>query len=104
MKFLGTISSAGVGPLHFIGSNLSPDAEQEVFEQFTVDQICGNDSSIFQQILATALTVKETSSWFPVYGITVTVWLGNSFDLNSAEDCEELIGLADLFITLCMNH
>ncbi len=79
------MSSAGVGPLCFLRSNVNPAEYQEVLEHFMLpaaDQLYGDADFILQQDLAPAHTAKAASTWFKDHGIPVLNWPANSPDLN----------------------
>ncbi len=84
----GAKSSAGVGPLCFLGSKVNTAVYQEVLEHFMLpaaDQLYGDADFIFQQDLAPAHSAKATSTWFKDHGIPVLNWPANSPDLNPIE-------------------
>ncbi len=60
------MSSAGVGPLCFLKTNVTAPVYQEIVEHFMVpsaDQLFKDADFIFQQDLASAHTAKSTKSW-----------------------------------------
>ncbi len=62
----GAMSSAGVGPLCFLKTNVTAPVYQEILELFmlpSVDQLFKDADLIFQQDLAPAHTAKSTKSW-----------------------------------------
>ncbi len=62
----GAMSSAGVGPLCFLKTNVTAPVYQEILEHFmlpSADQLFKGDDFIFQQDLAPAHTAKSTKSW-----------------------------------------
>ncbi len=62
----GAMSSAGVGPLCFLKTNVTVPVYQEILEHFmlpSADQLFKDDYFIFQQDLAPAHTAKSTKSW-----------------------------------------
>ncbi len=62
----GEMSSAGVGPLCFLKTNVTAPVYQEILEHFmlpSADQIFKDADFIFQQDLAPAHTAKSTKSW-----------------------------------------
>ncbi len=61
----GAVSSAGVGPLCFLKTNVTAPVYQEILEHFmllSADHLF-KDDFIFQQDLAPAHTAKSTKSW-----------------------------------------
>ncbi len=63
----GAMSSAGVGPLCFLKTNVTAPVYQEIFEHFmlpSADQLFKDADFIFQQDLALAHTAKSTKNWF----------------------------------------
>ena len=77
----GAMSSAGVGPLCFLRSNVNTAVYQEV-----LDQLYGDADFIFQQDLAPAHSAKATSTWLKDHGIPVLNWPANSPDCNPIEN------------------
>ncbi len=74
----GAMSSAGVGPLCFLKTNVTAPVYQEILEHFmlpSADQLFKDADFIFQQDLAPAHTAKSTKSW-------LNDWPANSPDLN----------------------
>ncbi len=62
----GAMSSAGVGPLCLLKTNVTAPVYQEKLEHFMVpsaDQLFKDADFIFQQDLAPAHTTKSTKSW-----------------------------------------
>ncbi len=62
----GAMSSAGVGPLCFLKTNITASVYQEMLEHFmlpSADQLFKDADFIFQQDLAPAHTAKSTKSW-----------------------------------------
>ncbi len=81
----GTMSSAGVGPLCFLKTNITAPVYQDIFEDFmlpSADQLFKDADFIFQQDLAPAHTAKSTKSWLNDHGVDVLDWPANSPDLN----------------------
>ncbi len=78
----GAMSSAGVGPLCFLKTNITAPVYQEILEHFmlpSADQLFKDADFIFQQDLAPAHTAK---SWLNDHGVGVLDWPANSPDLN----------------------
>ncbi len=76
------MSSAGIGPLCFLKTNVTAPVNQEILEHFVLpsaDQLFKDADLIFQQDLA-CHTAKSTKSWF--YDVGVLDWPANSPDLN----------------------
>ncbi len=62
----GAMSSAGVGPLCFLKTNVTAPVYQYILEHFmlpSADQLFKDADFIFQQDLAPAHTAKSTKSW-----------------------------------------
>ncbi len=62
----GAMSSAVVGPLCFLKTNITAPIYQEILEHFmlpSADQLFKDADFIFQQDLAPAHTAKNTKSW-----------------------------------------
>ncbi len=85
----GAMSSAGVGPLCFLKTNVTAPVYQEILEHFVLlsaDQLFKDADFIFQQDLAPAHTAKSTKSWSNDHGVGVLDWPANSPDLNPIEN------------------
>ncbi len=86
----GAMSSAGVGPLCFLKTNVTAPVYQEMLEHFmlpSADQLFKDADFIFQQDLATPPhTVKSTKSWLNNHGVGVLDWPADSPDLNPREN------------------
>ncbi len=70
----GAMSSAGVGPLCFLKTNVTAPVYQDILEHFmlpSADQLFKYADLIFQQDLAPAHTAKSTKSWLNDHGVTV---------------------------------
>ncbi len=83
------ISSAGVGPLCFLKTNITAPVYQDILEHFmlpSADQLFKDADFIFQQDLAPAHTAKSTKSWLNDHGVGVLDWPANSPDLNPIEN------------------
>ncbi len=81
----GAMSSAGVGPLCFLKTNVTAPVYQNFLEHFmlpSADQLFKDADFIFQQDLAPAHTAKSTKSWLNDHGVGVLDWPANSPDLN----------------------
>ncbi len=62
----GTMSSAGVGPLCFLKTNVTTPVYLEILEHFmlnSADQLFKDADFFFQQDLTPAHTTKSTKSW-----------------------------------------
>ncbi len=62
----GAMSSAGVGPLCFLKTNVTAPVYQETLEHFmlpSADQLFKDTDFIFQLDLASAHTAKSIKSW-----------------------------------------
>ncbi len=82
------MSSAGIGPLCFLKTNVTAPVYQEILEHFmfpSVDQLFKDADFIFQQDLAPAHTAKSTKSLLNYHGVGVLDWPANSLDLNPIE-------------------
>ncbi len=85
----GAMSSAGVGPLCFLKTNITAPVYQEIWEQFmlpSADQLFKDADFIFQQDLAPAHTAKSTKSWLNDHDVGVLDWPANSLDLKPIEN------------------
>ncbi len=85
----GAMSSADVGPLCFLKTNITKPVYQEILEHFmlpSADQLFKDADFIFQQDLAPAHTAKSTKSWLNDHGVGVLDWPANSPDLNPIEN------------------
>ncbi len=83
------MSSAGVGSLCFLKTNVTAPVYQEMLEHFmlhSADQLFKDADFIFQQDLAPAHTAKSTKSWLNDHGVGVLDWPANSPDLNPIEN------------------
>ncbi len=70
----GAMSSAGVGPLCFLKTNVTAPVHQYILEHFmlpSADQLFEDADFIFQQDLAPAHTAKSTKSWLNDHGVGV---------------------------------
>ncbi len=79
------MSSAGVGSLCFLKTNVTPTVYQEILEHLmllSADQLFKDADFIFQQDLAPAHTAKSTKSWLNDHDVGVLDWPANSPDLN----------------------
>ncbi len=80
------MSSAGVGPLCFLKTNVTAPIYQYILEHFillSADHLFIDADFIFQQDLAPA---KSTKSWLNDHGVGVLDWPANSPDLNPIEN------------------
>ncbi len=85
----GAMSSAGVGPLCFLKTDVTAPIYQYILEHFMLPsavQLFEDTDFIFQQDLASAHTAKSTKSWLNDYGVGVLDWPANSQDLNPIEN------------------
>ncbi len=81
----GAMSSAGIGPLCFLKTNVTAPVYLEMLELFmdpSADQLFKDADFIFQYDLAPAHTAKSTKSWLNDHGAGVLDWPANSPDLN----------------------
>ncbi len=84
----GAMSSAGVGPLCFLKTNVTAPVYQEMLEHFmlpSADQLFKDADFIFQQDLSPVHTAKSTKSWLNDHGVGVLDWPANSPDLYPIE-------------------
>ncbi len=80
MMIWGTMSSAGVGPLCFLKTNITAPVYQDILEQLmlpSADQLFKDANLISQQDLAPAHTAKSTKSWLNDHGVCVLDWPAN---------------------------
>ncbi len=81
------MSSAGVGPLCFLKTNVTAPVYQEILEHYmlpSAGQLFKDADLSF--ILAPAHTAKSTKSWLNDHGVGVLDWPANSPDLNLTEN------------------
>ncbi len=77
MIIWGAKSSAGVGPLCFLKTNITALIYQYILEHFmlpSADQLFKDADLIFQQDLSPAHTAKSTKSWLNDHGVGVLDW------------------------------
>ncbi len=82
----GAMSSAGVGPLCFLKTNITAPVYQYILMHFmlpSADQLFKDADFIFQQDLAPAHTAKSTKSWLNDHGVGGPA---NSPDLKPIEN------------------
>ncbi len=82
----GKMSSAGVGPLCFLKTNVTAPVYQDILENFmlpSADQLFKDADFIFQQDLEPAHTAESTKSWLNDHGVGVLDWPANSPDLRT---------------------
>ncbi len=80
------MSSAGVGPLCFLKTNVTAPVYQYILEHFVLpsaDQLFKDADFILQKDLAPAHTAKSTKSWL---NDQMLDWPANSLDLNPIEN------------------
>ncbi len=90
----GAMSSAGVGPLCFLKTNVTAPVYQDTLEHFmlpSADQLFKDADFIFQQDLAPAHTTKSTRSWLNDHGVGVLDWPANSPDLKRIENLWSIV-------------
>ncbi len=91
----GAMSSAGVGPLCFLKTNVTAPVYQDILEHLlpSADQLFKDADFIFQQDLAPAHTAKSTKSWLNDHSVGVLDWPAwtpiESPDLNPHGESEE---------------
>ncbi len=89
----GAMSSAGVGQLCFLKTNITAPVYQEILEHFmlpSADQLFKDADFIFRHDLAPAHTAKSTKSWLNEHGVGVLDWPANLADLNPIENLEKM--------------
>ncbi len=69
----GAMSSAGIGPLCFLKTNITAPVMLS-----SADQLFKDADFILQQDLAPAHTAKSTKSWLNDHGVGVLDWPANS--------------------------
>ncbi len=87
----GAMSSAGVGPLCFLKTNVTAPVYQDILEHFMLpsgDQLFKDADFIFQQDLSPAHTAK---SWLNDHGVGALGWTANSPDLNPIENLWSIV-------------
>ncbi len=84
----GAMSSAGVGPLCFLKTNVTAPIYQEILDFMlpSADQLFKDADFIFHQDLALAQTAKSTKSQLNDHGVGVLDWPANSPNLNPMEN------------------
>ncbi len=85
----GAMSTAGVGPLCFLKTNVTAPVYQDILEHFmlpSADQLFKDADFIFRQDLAPAHTAKSTKSWLNDHGVGELDWPANLPDLNPIEN------------------
>ncbi len=90
----GAMSSAGVGPLCFLKTNVSAPVYQYILEHFmlpSADQIFKDADFIFQQDLGPTHTAKSTKSWLNDHGVGVLDWPANLPDLKPIENLWSIV-------------
>ncbi len=90
----GAMSSAGVGPLCFLKTNVTAPVCQYIFEHFmlpSADQLFKDADFIFQQDLAPSYTAKSTKSWLNDHGVGVLNCPANSPDLKPRENLWSIV-------------
>ncbi len=88
------MSSAGVGPLCFLKTNVTAPVYQEILEHFmlpSADQLFKDADFIFQQDLAPAHTAKSTKSRLNDHGVGLLDCPANSPDLNPLENLWDIV-------------
>ncbi len=91
----GAMSSADVGPLCFMKTNVAAPVYQEILEHFMLpspEQLFKDADFIFQQDLAPVHSAKSTKRWLNDHGVGVLDWPANSSDLKPVENlryCQE---------------
>ncbi len=83
------MSSAGVGPLCFLKTNVTAPVYQDILEHFmlpSADQLVKDADFISSRILAPAHTAKSTKSWLNDHDVCVLDWPANSPDLNPIQN------------------
>jgi len=80
----GAMSSAGVGPLCFLKTNVTAAVYYEMLP--SADQLFKDSDLIFQQDLTPAHTAESTKSWLNDHDVVVLDWPANSPDLNTIEN------------------
>ncbi len=83
------MSSAGVGPLCFLKTNVTAPVYQDILEHFmlsSADQIFKDADFIFQQDMTHAHTAERTKTWLKDHGVGVLDWPANSPDLNPIDN------------------
>ncbi len=82
----GVMSSAGVGSLCFLKTNVTAPVYQDILEHFmllSADQLFKDTDFIFQPDVSPAHTAKSTKSWLNDHGVGVLDRPANSPDLLS---------------------
>ncbi len=90
----GAMSSAGVGTLCFLKTNVTAPVYQDILENFmlpSADQLFKDADFILQQDLAPAHTAKSTKRLLNDHGVGVLDWAANSPDLNPIENLWDII-------------
>ncbi len=86
----GAMSSAGVGQLCFLKTNVTAPIYQDILENFMLTS-ADHANFIFQHDLAPAHTAKRTKSWLNDHGVGVLDWPANSPDLKTIENLRGIV-------------
>ncbi len=99
------MSSAGVGPLCFLKTNVTAPVCQDILEHFMLPsavQLFKDADFIVQQDLAPAHTAKSTESWLNDHGVGVLDWPLILFHRRNLYTAQLISYLGYTLSTLCL--